>query len=76
MYYKLKHKKLAKKFWLANNHIIFIYIYRVLIGSVRFGFRLNRYRTDFSVISSVNLPKFQFRFRLKPIPISIYRKLN
>ena len=49
---------------------------RVPIGSVQFGFRLNRYRTDFSVIGLVNLPKFQFRFKLKPIPIGIYRKLN
>ena len=58
-----------------NTHVEEDHI-RVPIGSVRFGFRLNRYRTDFSVIGSVNLPKFRFRFRLKPIPIGIYRKPN
>ena len=33
---------------------------RVPISSVQFSFRLNWYWTNFLVIGSVNLPKFQF----------------
>ena len=62
-------KDLTKGILKIINKLLTTFVYkapptRVLISSVQFSFRLNWYWTDFSVIGSVNLPKFQFQFRL------------